>query len=636
MAEPTPPTDNQPDMVHGWIREAIEEGDAFLKQQPGFSKIDETMRAIFSPQKEFRSPHLSSTEDNRLAKVATDMAAHLTDIKPFWEYRTKNKKYERHQKIYGDLAYHWYTQRFIDLNLNEAVKYYLMAGASYTHLTWDTETRDLAVSAEDPRDVLPIRPSNYLSIQSSLGVVLRRERSVNYLRMRHPESKWNLIKADRDGSVRAEHGDTRFGRILNSMGVPSDSPFLRRLFGKPHRGMPKIPMADEFTVYLKDASRNESSHPVMMGSFDEQGRALNNWSYIVPPKGKLYPRGRCVVATSGGILHDGPNPYWHGLFPIPKLNLDHWPQSWFGKAPLWDLLSMQKSLDRTHRVVDDFLEKVARPDVIADKNSVPKSVLERWDTRRAGGKYQHNPIAGKGMELVYPQSLPAEVRWRIEDLRNEMDTLSGNRDLSQLMQLNQVPAADTIEKITESMTASVQGRSRALEAYMREFATMVAYNFAQFYTIKRRLTILGPDGITEEDFDFDPGTLIPDYIHDDDFDDRGVITTEAMSRGPMPRLDRTEEFMRQFSFHVAPGSLLSASEIQRKLLYLQLARAGIVDHWTLLEILGVPNVGEPPSGAITITDRLMAEQEMGLGMQVNPVGRKASGKTMPRQTIKES
>jgi len=75
-----------------------------------------------------------------------------------------------------------------------------------------------------------------------------------------------------------------------------------------------------------------------------------------------------------------------------------------------------------------------------------------------------------------------------------------------------------------------------------------------------------------------------------------------------------------------PGSLLAASEIQRKLMYLQLSRAGLIDHWTLLDVLGVPNVGTPPSGANTITERLMEEMNMGLGMNESTVGRKASAK----------
>lgn len=638
MAEDRLPPATVPDSVHNWIREAVQESEAFLKEQPGYAKIDETMRAVLGAPVALKSSKLSDTESNHLGKVASDMAALLTDVKPFWEFRTLNKRFEKQAEIQGKLATHWYLSRFIDIRLNMVIKYWEMAGTGWPHIVWDGQTQDIAVTAEDPRDVLPVRPSSdYMSAQDAEGMVLRRERTVNHLRARYPERLWHLIKADRDGSMRGSTpSSTRFTRLVESMGGAADGPFMQRLFGGPARRTPRIPMADVYTVYLKDDRRNDTTHPVLIGSFDADGEALDNWSYVVPPKGKLYPRGRCIIATSRGVLHDGPNPFWHGMFPLPKLTLDPWPQTWLGKAPLWDLLKLQRSLDGMLRIVDDHMGKIARPDIIADKGSVSRAALEKYDTRRPGGKYMHNPLAGKGMQIVDPGRLPSEVQWYIEFLINEMDTLSGVRDISQLMRLNQVPGADTIEKITESMTASVRGRSRALEAFMREFGTMMAFNFAQFYTLPMKLRILGEDGLTMEDFDYDPGTFIPDFVHDDDFDERGIPTEKAMTRGPLPRYDRAREFMRQFEFHIAPGSLLAASEIQRKLIYLQLARAGLIDHWTLLEVMGIPNVGEPPSGAGNITSRLMAEQEMGLGMAISATGRKATGQTMPRMKVSES
>ena len=152
----------------------------------------------------------------------------------------------------------------------------------------------------------------------------------------------------------------------------------------------------------------------------------------------------------------------------------------------------------------------------------------------------------------------------------------------------------------------------------------------------RRLTVLGATGITNEDFDFDPGSLVPDFVDPEDFSDEGLVKAESLARGPMPRYERAKEFLRQFSFHIAPGSLLAASEIQRKLLYLQLSRAGLIDVWTLLDVLGVPNAGLPPQGANTITERLAAQQQMNIAMAENSAGRKATGQSMPRLVTKES
>jgi hypothetical protein len=615
----------------GWCREAVEESQQFLKAQKGYEKIEQAINAIQGEHHEIRSNTLSQTTSNRLGKIANDMAALLTDVRPFWDFRTYNRRFERSAEIFGKLSSAWYTQRQIDVKFAEAIKYYLVGGTGWVHPFYNEDTEDLDITAEDPRDVLPVRPSSNLTVQDAVGVIIRRQRTVNYVRQRFP-NKAPFIVADRDGSaVSASLANTRAGKLLDSL----SSPFRRRLFGDEiARQVPRIPTVDLYTMYVRDDRRNERPYPVVMGETNERGEPATNWSYIVQPGEPLYPRKRCIIFTSTIVLYDGPSVYWHGMFPCCKLTLDPWPWSWLGKAPLWDLLPLQRFRDKLLRVVDDYAEKLARPDLIADKNSVPKSQLDKIDTRRAGLKLQQNPMMGKGVQLVYPAVAPEPLFKMIQMLADEEDMISGVRDMSQMMRLNQLPSAETIEKVMESMSPSVRGRSRSIEAFMREFAMITAYNFAQFYDLPRRLTVLGADGATFEDFDYDPGSMIPDFIHKEDFDERGMPTIDAIMRGPRPRYERARELLRQFTYHVAPGSLLTASQIDEQLKYLQLARAGLIDHWTLLEKMGVPNVGEPPAG--TITDRLLAEQQMGLGMQVSSAGRKASGQTMPRMVVKES
>ncbi len=626
------PTDGYEKDVTGWGMEAVEEGEAYVKAQKGYQKIQETLDVISSDDAEFRSGALSSTRSNHIAKIAGDLVALNTDIKPFWEYRTQNPKYEAQAVAYGKLSVHWYLQRQIDMRFAEVVRFWSIGGTGYAHQFWNTRTLDLDMNAEDPRDVLPIRPGSTHTLQDGMGVIMRRERTVNYLRQRYP-NKANLIQADRDGSA-ATLGNApgRVARLIENLGSPFSAYMAR--FGVVAR-TPRIPTCDEFTMYVDDDRRNETGKDHPVGTFTQDGKPANNWSYWVKPGDLLYPRKRCIVYTRSAVLYDGPSIYWHGQYPVSKLTLDPIPGSWLGKSPLWDLLPLQRSLDGLLRVVDDYMAKFARPDLIADKNSISRAAMDKIDTRRAGLKLQQNPVMGKGIQLVYPQGGLADVFNQIKFLIDEMDTLSGVRDMSQLMRLNQIPSSDSIDKIIESMTPLVRFRSRMIEAFMREFAMMLAYNFAQFYTAPLRLRILGVQGLTPQDFDYDPGSMIPDFMASD-YNDDGILNPEALARGPLPRYDRAREFLRQFNFYIAPGSLLSASEIEKKLMYLQFSRAGLVDHWTLLEQWGVPNVGNPPPGANTITERLLAEQEMGLGMAISATGRKATGQEMPRIKVSES
>lgn len=612
-------TDNSKseEAILGWVAEAVQESDAFLKSQSGYDKFTRTIDSIMGDYRgDPKVSSLSSLQVNDFGKVALDLVSAMTDTKMFWEYRTLNKLFEMQSQILGKLAQAWWINRAIDLKYADVVKYAIAMGTGYAHLTFNEDMQDLDMVAEDARDVLPIRPGSLVSIQEAFGVIIRRERTVNYLRAMFP-GKAAKIVADRDGTWRQVNQNNRVSQLMESLGLQSGfmTNLVASLANRPKAASMKVPTCDQYIIYVKDESINRTGYDVVMGDPER------NWSYIVKNGEALYPNKRCIVCTHTAVLYDGPNIYWHGLFPVPKLTIDPWPWSWLGKSPLKDLLPIDDELRKSWRTVADHNERVARPGLVADKNSMSQAAVKAIDTRRSGMKLRHNPIAGKGVEIIHEPPLDPSIPLTITALTEKMQELSGTVDLKNMNNLNQIPSSETIEKMIESMSPAVRLRSRVQECFMREFAMITAMNMFQFRTVAERIAILGPaQGLTFEDFDYDPQTLIPDMLN------MGLAAADGK---PLPRYIRAKKFITYFSFQIAPGSLLEASNVTRKLLYIQLMRAGLIDHWTLLEILGVPNVGNPPDGANTITERLQAEQQMGIGAAVSPVGRHASAQQMP-------
>src|SRR5215471_7870784 len=163
--------------VLGWCKEAMQESDEFLRSQIGYKKCDESINQIMSIEDNLRTTALSSTTINQSAQAFFDMCAGLTDIKPFWEYRTYNKRYESHTSIYGKLSQHVWMQRAMDMSFYYGVQYALSCGTTYCQPYWDSQVQDLKMESWDPRDVLPIRPTTGPSIQESYGVISRKARS---------------------------------------------------------------------------------------------------------------------------------------------------------------------------------------------------------------------------------------------------------------------------------------------------------------------------------------------------------------------------------------------------------------------------------------------------------------------------
>jgi hypothetical protein len=628
------PEQRNPHGIWDWCQQAVREGQSFVESQDGYDKIHDTIRYIQGTyyDDKLRPSSISQLSLNYAGKIALDLASALTDIKPFWEYHTSNTYFQAQAEMGQKLASSWWYRRNIDLRFNDVVKYAVAAGSGYAHLVYNSDLQDLDLYAEDPRDILPIRPTDMISVQNCFGVCIRRERTVNYLRQMYP-SHANQIHADREGSYAALQRKASYNRTLNSLSLVSG--FMANLWAgigqRPGAAPLTVPVCDVYTIYVKDDSVNMTGDTVVMGD------PTRNWSYNVRPGLPLYPRGRCLVMTPSckSPLYDGPNIYWHGLFPVPKMTLDPWPWTWLGKSPMKDILSIQAQIDRTVRGLSDKLEKVWRPDLIGDAKSISKAAQDRIDTRRAGLRLRQS-VAGN---IQMPEQNVQGIMAGLEVLKMLIESakeLTGTQELTSLVQLGQLPSSETIERLLESMSPAIRLRSRVMEAFMREIAMITLMNFFQFYTKAQRIAVLGPRGQTFEDYDFDPDTLIPDMLSMGLMDDAG---------NPLPRYERAREFIRYFTYQIAPGSLLAASEVTDKLMYLQLSRMGFVDPITLLEKLGVNNIADPKildAAGQTIMSRLQWAQAAGITMAPGPAGasatqgRKATAQAMPRMVVKES
>lgn len=620
--------------------ELLGEGLIALESLPGHDKIGPMIDAIMgTDEPEIPDPRLSRVRLNKMGKIALDTRSALTDIKPSWEYRANNKRFEKNAITFSRLATDWYTRRQIDARFVDGMDYAMVAGRGWLHHFWNPDIQDIDVRAEDPRDVIPIRQWDRTTVQNAKGVMVRRERTVGY--MRRTYNRDDLVP-DRNGSNKVTAVARKVAEIAETI-VGDRGPFHDLLFGggKPASKLPgSPPVIDEIIFYCHDHTVNTKTYAVEIGEFVDEtlpsGRTIRapkySWCYTVDPGEPLYPRGRRIVFCRQDILEDGPNHFMHGMFPLSKIPIDSFA---FGdKSPLWDLHQLQRALDEVVRVIQDKIRRIGRPGLRYDKNSIARAVARKIDMRRDGVKIAHNPTAGKPPEPIYEpiNDLQVLIEYKRE-IANDMDELSGITDLKALMRLGQLPSSETIDKITEAMTPAIRQRSRALEIMIREFAMMMAANFMQFYTLALRLRILGPDGITMEDWDYDPRTMVPDFIHDADYNPDGTVRQEAMTRGPRALHTRVPDFLRYFTYHVTPGSLLDAASITKKLLYLQLSRMGLIDHWTLLEQFEIANVGAAPSNAPTITDRLIAEARMGLGVIASTAGRPPSAQAMPAMAM---
>ena len=657
----------------GWCREAIQDGDAINRADPMYPLMETGMRYVGGEQR-VAGPNQPAYAhpDLRVNECRAAMQGHvsaLTDFKPLFAFKSMKPEGTLAADVLNRLVQAWWITNMVDVELGHCIKYALAAGTGDLVQEWDPNAGfggDILVSARDARDTLPIRPAQHnRSIQAWEGLILRESHTVNTLRGKYPTLA-DLFKPTTDSIL-----STFMGRARQAMSRVI-SPAADTLGGLNQPAVANKLRSGEvilYRTYLTDRSKNLTTTPIPMGI---PGTA---WAYVVPPGGYLYPYKRLIVHTPDAILYDGPNTYWHGQYPVSRMKLWDLPWSFLGQGLFADLIPLQDAMNRTVQDVMLGLDKWLNPSVTFNRLAVSENVMKLFDARRPGTKIKlHDAGMKEGFKINEgpPAQVLALAMQVFETLSSKFSHLSGTPNLQELMALKQLPGAETIQRYWEAMTPELRQEGRSIEAFLRDVAEQHKVIRFQYESQHKRVVVLGDAASTLEDFDFDPETLVPSMSPEQENYDPAYDKS-------LPRDVRAQAFHRGIVFVVAPNSILSMNATEGKMMRLQLARAGMYDFWSLCESLEIPNVGAPPpmplpplnpkaamqeiqdllmqpngqmlvqqkytldpmTGQwlemrvpITVTERLIAQNQLGLGMTESPAGRKASGQAPPQQEQK--
>lgn len=675
--------------VLAWLKEWVAEGDLINRSDPSYDSIERAQQYIVGEQMstdQRKLKYLPQVIVNESRKAMQAHVSALTDLKPVVGWKANPEYLVQADLLNRYAVSEWITQ-MLDLDLGDTVKFSLACGTGDLVVDWDSHVPlggAHQLSARDPRDTLPLRPSMSRSPQFWEGVCFREEHTVNALRGMYP-LKSHLFKPSSDTALGKIAGRFRTGlaRLISPADpldqIASGSAASAR---RSRRGTIVL-----YRAYFTDRTRNLTDKTFTLGT------PGSNWATVIKPGEPLYPRKRLIVATDDAIIYDGPNTYWHGLFPLARLKLWSVPWQFLGIPLFNDLLPVQDAINETVHDIRLGIKQWVDPDITYNRNAVSETTMRLMDPRRPGKRVRTNPGFGEPWtkeDGPNPQILNLALNlW--QQLTQKFEGLSGTANLQALLQLRQMPSADTIQKYYEALTPEIRQEARQVELFLRDFSEMIKVNYFQFLSTSKRVQILGEGGVALNDFDFDPGSMVP--------------ALAPGQKGYTPELDvtlttrdqRAQYFHKQLVFVVAPNSVLAINAQERKMLNMQLSRQGYLDFWTLHESLETPNVGAPPaiplppleppppsalqgllgqmvdpgvmqgmssgvmappqytdpitnktyaldpaSGQIleirvptTITERLQAQAMLGIGQTVSPAGRKASGEAAPQVEEKD-
>lgn len=579
-----------------WCEAAWEEATEDQRQVEELSLIDTYIDYLCGRQWPGGRPsYRSKPVNNRMSRLFWELVSLLTDIRPVVEIRATErlKEYIEQEDILNKTTRAWWRNNRVDSKVAMAIVYAILT-TGFIKIEWNENLQfgegDLQVVPISPRSLLPLKPGT--DLQSSEAVIYVDQKSVGWIQRKFPD-RAHLVMPD-----------INLSQFEVSQGPPPNispqlfaalTPAYKRVLGRNQSQLKTsaYPMCKYREFWIKDYSVNTSNQVVAVG---KAGKDPYRIGYTVNPGERLYPRGRLIVMAGRQVVHDGPNPYWHGLFPFAMCRLNVVPWQLYGVSDLKSWKDLQDIVNQIIAGVLDMIKRAVNPPLIAPTGAIGEEAARQIDLSMPGAKVLYRANSPQAPRVEQTAQLPGFVLQFHQGIEREMDQQSGIATVDEAMRKKQIPGGDTLDQIRNSKQTPIRMKARNIEDFIVDCGTQMVPNFFQFYNRERRLYLLGPAGGHSEDFDWKPNVMVP---------------PEA----------RPSTHIRKFKFEIVEGSLLSIQRVEKVLALYRLRQAGDIDRRTFFAMLDkLENVY---LDADTIESNLKKERAEGL-MGIPPKGGKKS------------
>jgi len=550
-----------------------------------------------------RPRYKSKPVNNKVDRYFEELVGLLTDIRPITSVKVSrgnenSQALTRQAEIYNNcIRSLWYNSR-VEVSLTFAIMYALLSTA-YLKVEWNPRLRngmgDFEIVPLGVQNVLPIK-SQSTDIQTAECVVCQDVKPLSFFRERYP-LRGTLVRPD-------EHYSRQGAAIMTPRSLSPQlfnglPPQLQRIVGSPQQGTAsQFPMALYREFWFRDNTRNASDAPVMMGD------QTKNWGYVVEPGAPLYPRGRLIVKGGRTVLYDGPNPWWHGQYPLSRLRLKPVPWQSAGMSTVASWLPMQDIINNVGAGILDMIKKALNPVLMAPNNALSPESWKQFDPAAPGGKLGYSPLAREKPGFANPPALPPFVLQYMQKIDRDWAEQSGMAIISQMVSKKQVPGGDTFDQVRNAQNTPIRLKGRWIELVLEDLGRLILPSIPQMYSAGRRIMMFGLSGATSEDFELDSGSMIP---------------TDWSGQGFRP-----EDYMRQFEFSVQPNSLLKINGGDNIAALAALRKNGDLDRKTMIEALNRDmNLGLDPE---VIQENLIHEAKAMAAAGIQPPAHKGGHK----------
>ena len=604
--------------VHEFMITNVKDGREYMEAEPGFAQLEQSIRILSGTpdpklaQKQADGRY-SKLVTNRLKRNLREMINSLADITYVPGFHSDSNDTQAQAELLNRVGYSWYTTRFIDIKFKEAIQWMAICPRAYLEICYrqipgHRNKRDIDLIARNSFQVVKTGVPENKELQECYTVTIIKDMPVYQAHAAWPDHTAVLIPDRETPQGWIEKAKVAFDSVF------ADTPAKRTA---------KNPTVRLYYQYVIDLSINRSGKVMKMGyGKDAQGVQYETpWSYEVPSVGgpikagydqngipvfrraseddcRLFPNRRLIVGTENDHIYDGPAFDWHGMVPLMEISADSWV---FGDySMVHDVAPIQDTINEVQRVIHQTIRNRFNPSMKYDMRAITRDKMKTFKPEMGGQKIGYNgQVSTDPMRPALPDNF-YEINGWIYDANKkweeDMDYQMGIKDPTALAKAK-AGDEESMQKMAELAGPIVKGVSRDIERGCCYLFEMFKYLVFQYYDTPKIFQIVGADGTTPENFDYDPGNLIPSHLPGEKKDQPSGFT----------RMQRAQWAAEHLPFNIVPNTLNRLNQVSQKLMVLQLWRGGFpIDPWTLADIMGLPSFGKKPEGTNDILSRYAA------------------------------
>jgi hypothetical protein len=271
-------------------------------------------------------------------------------------------------------------------------------------------------------------------------------------------------------------------------------------------------------------------------------------------------------------------------FPIIPLILDSDPESKIDGISSMDYC---KQLQVDYNEIAALMKDWYRYTIFARTTIDPKSRVNPAKIERRPGATI--PAAPGEVRMETPPSLSNDSFTHLNNLRNNLETISGSNNISRRAVSGL--SSDAIRRLDEAGKTILRPKSRLIESAVKKLGELLIDYIQIGYTTERTIRLLG-----QPVMEMAPLTINQPQVNG------GV---ETMLK---------DVTVGEYDVYVEPDSTLPKSDIERFDKAIQLAQLGMVDRTAILPVSGLPNAMEIEARMKAKEDELKAVQQQQAAM----------------------